>query len=73
MNSFPPGKSSNAAGELRFSRPGSATADHPVQDTALSYPPFDSQSLTDGVKLTSSKTIVTGNRALRQHLSYAAS
>ena len=34
VNSFPPGNSLTAASEFNFSRPGSATADTPVQDTA---------------------------------------
>ena len=38
-NSFPAGNSLTAASELNFSRPGSATADPPVQDTAPSSPP----------------------------------
>ena len=39
VNSLPPGNSLTAASELNFSRPGSATADPPVQDTAPSNPP----------------------------------
>ena len=38
VNSFPPGNSRTAASELNFSRPGSETADPPVQDTAPSNP-----------------------------------
>ena len=34
-----------AASELGFSRPGSATADNRVQDTALSYPPGNSKNV----------------------------
>ena len=34
VNSFPQDNSLTAASELNFSRPGSATADAPVQDTA---------------------------------------
>ena len=36
VNSFPAGNSLTAANELNFSRPNSATADPPVQDTAPS-------------------------------------
>ena len=39
VNSFPPRKSLTAASELNFSRPGSATADPLIQDTAPSNPP----------------------------------
>ena len=39
VKSFLRGNSLRAAVELKFCRPGSATADHPVQDTALSSPP----------------------------------
>ena len=38
VNSFPPGSSRTAASVLNFSRPGSETADPPVQDTAPSNP-----------------------------------
>ena len=37
--SFLPGNSLTAASELNFSRPGSATTDHTVEDTALGNPP----------------------------------
>ena len=39
VNLFPPGNSLTAASEFNFYRPGSATADAPVQDTAPSSPP----------------------------------
>ena len=39
VNSFPPGNSLIAASELNFSRPGSATAVPPVQDTVPINPP----------------------------------
>ena len=39
VKSFLRGNSLRAAVELNFCRPGSATADQPVQDTALSSPP----------------------------------
>ena len=39
VNSFPPGNSLTAASELNFSRPGSATAFPPVQDTVSINPP----------------------------------
>ena len=42
VNSFPPGNSVTAANEFNFSRPDSATTDHPVQDNALSNPPENS-------------------------------
>ena len=35
----------NAASDSNFSRPGSTTAHHPVQDTALSYPPESSSNV----------------------------
>ena len=45
LNSFPAGNSLTAASELIFSRPGSATADPPVQDTALSNPPENTNNV----------------------------
>ena len=44
LNSFPTGNSLNAASELKFSRPVS-TADHLVQDIALSNPPENSNNV----------------------------
>ena len=37
----------NAVSELNFSRPGSATPDHPVQDTAPSIPPKNSSNVAE--------------------------
>ena len=45
VNSFPPGNLLKAASYLNFSRPGSATADHPVQETA-GYNPLEQQEIT---------------------------
>ena len=45
VNYFPAGNSSTAANEFNFSRPGSATADPPVQDTAPSNPPENTSNL----------------------------
>ena len=45
VNSFPAGNSLTAAIELNFSRPGSATADPPVQDTAPSNPPENTNNV----------------------------
>ena len=44
VNLFPTCNSLNAASELNFSRPGSATADHPVQDTAIKNTPQNASS-----------------------------
>ena len=45
VNSFPPGNSLTAASDLNFSRPCSATADPPVQDTAPSNPPENTNNV----------------------------
>ena len=45
VNSVPAGNSLTAASELNFSRPGSATADPPVQDTAHSNPPENTNNV----------------------------
>ena len=45
VNSFPAGNSLTAASGLNFSRPGSATADPPVQDTAPSNPPENTSNV----------------------------
>ena len=45
VNSFPAGHSS----ELNFSRPGSATADPPVKDTAPSYPPENTSKVANNL------------------------
>ena len=45
VNSVPEGKSLSATSELNFSRPGSATADPPVQDTAHSNPPENTNNV----------------------------
>ena len=45
VNSFPAGNSLTAASELNFSRPGSATADPPVQDTAPSNLPENTNNV----------------------------
>ena len=49
VNSFPSGNSLTAASELNFSRPGSATADPPVQDTAPSNPPENTSNVADNL------------------------
>ena len=43
--SFPPVNSLTAASGLNFSRPDSATADHQVQDPALSKPPENASNV----------------------------
>ena len=45
INSFPAGNSLTASNELNFSRPGSATADPPVQDTTPSNPPENTSNV----------------------------
>ena len=45
LNYFPAGNSLTAASELKFSRPVSATADPPVQDTAPSNPPENTSNV----------------------------
>ena len=45
VNSLPAGKSLTAASELNFSRPSSATTDPPVQDTAPSNPPENTNNV----------------------------
>ena len=45
VNFFPAGNSLTAASELNCSRPGSATADPPVQDTAPSNPPENTKNV----------------------------
>ena len=45
VNSVPAGNSLTSASELNFSRPGSATADPPVQDTAPSNPPENTSNV----------------------------
>ena len=45
VNSVPAGNSLTAASELNFSRPGSATADPPVQDTAPGNPPENTSNV----------------------------
>ena len=45
VNSFPAGNSS----DLNFSRPGSATADPPVKDTAPSNPPENTSNVADNL------------------------
>ena len=45
VNLFPPGNSLTAASELIFSRPGSATAVPPVQDTVPSNPPENTNNV----------------------------
>ena len=45
VNSFPPGNSLTAASELKFSRPGSATAVPPLQDTVPSNPPENTNNV----------------------------
>ena len=45
VNSFPAGNSSTAASDLIFSRPGSATAEPPVQDTAPSNLPENTNNV----------------------------
>ena len=45
VNSFPPGNPLTAATELSFSRPGSATAVPPVQDTVPSNPPENTNNV----------------------------
>ena len=45
VNYFPAGNSLTAASELSFSRHGSATADPPVQDTAPSNPPENTNNV----------------------------
>ena len=49
VNSFPAVNSLTAASELNFSRPGSATADPPVRDTAPSNPPENTSIVTDNL------------------------
>ena len=49
MDYFPAGNSLTAASELNFSRPGSATADTPVQDTAPSNPPLNTSNIADNL------------------------
>ena len=49
VNSFPAGNSLTAASELNFSRPGLATADPPVQDTAPSNPPENASNVADNL------------------------
>ena len=51
VNSLPPGNSLTAATELSFSRPGSATADPPVQDTAPSNPPENTSNVAGNLIL----------------------
>ena len=45
VNSVPAGNSLTAASKSNFSRPGSATADPPVQDTAPSNPPKNTSNV----------------------------
>ena len=49
VNSFPAGNSLTAASELNFSRPGSATADPPVKDTAHSSHPENTSNVADNL------------------------
>ena len=49
VSSFPAGNSLTAANELIFSRPGSATADPHVQDTAPSNPPENTSKVADNL------------------------
>ena len=49
VNSVPAGKLLTAASELNFSRPGSATTDPPVQDTAPSNPPENTNNVADNL------------------------
>ena len=49
VNSFPPGNSLTAASDLNFSRPVSATADAPLQDTAPSNPPENTSNVADNL------------------------
>ena len=49
VNSFPAGNSLTAASELNLSRPGSATDDPPVQDTAPSNPPENTSNIADNL------------------------
>ena len=49
VNSFLAGNSLTAASELNFSRPGSATADPPVKDTAPSNPPENTSNVADNL------------------------
>ena len=46
VRSFPTGNLLTAASGLKFSRPGSATADPPIKDTAPSNPPEDTSNVT---------------------------
>ena len=48
-SSFPLGNSLNNASELNFYRLGSATADNPVQDTALGNPSENSSNVADSL------------------------
>ena len=45
VNSFPPSNSLTAAGELNFSRPGSAAAYQAVEDTSIGNPPENSNNV----------------------------
>ena len=49
VDSVPAGNPSPAASELNFSRPGSATADPPVQDIAPSNPPENTSNVADNL------------------------
>ena len=49
VNSFPTGNSLTAASELNLSRPGTAAADPPLQDTAPSNPPENTSNIADNL------------------------